>query len=137
MIIVVAYLPVQFPDRSGHHGDPHRRDRPNLHLPFITPPGHINRGRHGPRRNQPKKARVSSLIGLACSLLMGLVAMSFAMIVWNTWAGMFISDATITALTVIVLQVVGFNEVGDFPQTMGCSMLRGSSRPNLGTYINT
>ncbi|KAI4326108.1 hypothetical protein MLD38_031451 [Melastoma candidum] len=87
--------------------------------------------------NRPKKARLSSLVGLACALLMGLVAMSFSLIVRNSWAWMFTSDATIAALTVTVLPVVGLSEVGNFPQTAGCSVLRGSSRPNLGTYINT
>ncbi|GFQ05079.1 multidrug and toxin extrusion protein 2 [Phtheirospermum japonicum] len=69
---------------------------------------------------QPGNARASYLIVLSCAFLTSLVA----------------GDEAVVGLTAAVMPVVGLCELGNWPQTTGCGVLRGSARPGLGVRIN-
>ncbi|XP_059623869.1 protein DETOXIFICATION 49-like [Cornus florida] len=86
--------------------------------------------------NQPRKARISSLVALSCSIFNGCIAMSFMMSMRNAWGRVFTIDEAILTLTATALPVVGLCELGNCPQTTGCGVLRSSARPSLGANIN-
>ncbi|XP_074332610.1 protein DETOXIFICATION 49-like [Apium graveolens] len=86
--------------------------------------------------NQPNKAKLATIIGLASSFTLGFSALFFAIMVRNVWAKMFTLDADIIALTSMVLPIIGLCELGNCPQTTGCGVLRGTARPKLGANIN-
>ncbi|XP_010548775.1 PREDICTED: protein DETOXIFICATION 48-like [Tarenaya hassleriana] len=85
---------------------------------------------------RPRKARISMIISLFCALGLGLVAMVFTILVRHQWGRLFTKDAEILELTSIALPIAGLCELGNCPQTTGCSVLRGSARPALGANIN-
>ena len=85
---------------------------------------------------EPKKAKLAATVGLSCSLILGLSALLFAVMVRNSWASMFTQDKDIIALTSKVLPIIGLCELGNCPQTTGCGVLRGTARPKVGAHIN-
>ncbi|KAK1300053.1 MATE efflux family protein 5 [Acorus calamus] len=85
---------------------------------------------------RPAKARNSALISIACSAVMALSALLFAVLVRHSWARLFTSDEEIMALTAAALPIMGFCELGNCPQTTACGVLRGSARPTVGAHIN-
>ncbi|XP_051114675.1 protein DETOXIFICATION 49-like [Andrographis paniculata] len=86
--------------------------------------------------NRPNRAKVSAVVGLCISFVMGFSALLFALSVRNKWGGLFTKDEEIMALTSSVLPVIGLCELGNCPQTTGCGVLRGSARPKMGANIN-
>ncbi|KAK0588342.1 hypothetical protein LWI29_038405 [Acer saccharum] len=86
--------------------------------------------------NNPKRAKLAAIIGLSSSFVLGFSALLFAVMVRNIWATMFTQDVEITALTSMVLPIIGLCELGNCPQTTGCGVLRGTARPKLGANIN-
>ncbi|XP_027082935.1 protein DETOXIFICATION 49-like [Coffea arabica] len=86
--------------------------------------------------SRPEKAKLAAIIGLSSSFMLGLSALSFAIMVRNVWASMFTQDASIIALTSMVLPIIGLCELGNCPQTTGCGVLRGTARPKMGANIN-
>ncbi|KAJ1402516.1 Multi antimicrobial extrusion protein [Sesbania bispinosa] len=85
---------------------------------------------------KPSKARLSAIVGLSCSFMLGLLALGFAVMVRNIWASMFTQDREIINLTSMVLPIIGLCELGNCPQTTGCGVLRGTARPKVGANIN-
>lgn len=84
----------------------------------------------------PSKAKLSAIVGLSCSFVLGLSALLFSLMVRNVWASMFTSDREIISLTAMVLPIIGLCELGNCPQTTGCGVLRGTARPKVGANIN-
>ncbi|KAL1342548.1 hypothetical protein HN51_029089 [Arachis hypogaea] len=85
---------------------------------------------------EPSKAKLSAIVGLTCSIMLGLTALVFSVMVRNIWATMFTEDQEIIALTSMVLPIIGLCELGNCPQTTGCGVLRGTARPKVGAHIN-
>ncbi|KAK4363774.1 hypothetical protein RND71_019015 [Anisodus tanguticus] len=86
--------------------------------------------------NRPNVARLTAIVGLSSSFVLGLFALTFAILVRNVWASMFTQDQEIIALTSVILPIIGLCELGNCPQTTGCGVLRGTARPKLGANIN-
>lgn len=86
--------------------------------------------------NHPGRARTSSMVALWCAVLSSFIAVTLMATLRKSWGRAFTDDETILSLTATVLPVVGLCELGNFPQTTGCGVLRGSSRPTLGVTIN-
>ncbi|XP_057427762.1 protein DETOXIFICATION 49 [Lotus japonicus] len=84
----------------------------------------------------PKQAKLSAIVGLSCSFMLGFSALAFSVMVRNIWASMFTQDKEIIALTSMVLPLIGLCELGNCPQTTGCGVLRGTARPKIGANIN-
>ncbi|QCE08236.1 protein DETOXIFICATION 49-like [Vigna unguiculata] len=85
---------------------------------------------------KPSKARLSAIVGLSCSFVLGVLALVFTIVVRNIWASMFTQDKEIITLTSLVLPIIGLCELGNCPQTTGCGVLRGTARPKVGANIN-
>uniref|UniRef100_A0A7C9ALI3 Protein DETOXIFICATION n=1 Tax=Opuntia streptacantha TaxID=393608 RepID=A0A7C9ALI3_OPUST len=85
---------------------------------------------------QPTRARLSAIVGLSISFVMGFSALFFTIMVRKLWASFFTRDAEIIALTSTILPIIGLCELGNCPQTTGCGVLRGTARPKLGANIN-
>ncbi|KAL6977658.1 Protein DETOXIFICATION 49 [Sarracenia purpurea var. burkii] len=85
---------------------------------------------------RPEKAKLAAIVGLCCSFVLGFSALLFAAMVRNRWAAMFTKDEEITALTSLVLPIIGLCELGNCPQTTVCGVLRGSARAKVGANIN-
>lgn len=86
--------------------------------------------------NRPAKARISMIVSLICAVLLGLCAMSFAILMRHRWGMFFTRDVEILELTAVALPIAGLCELGNCPQTTGCGVLRGSARPTVGANIN-
>ncbi|XP_055821857.1 protein DETOXIFICATION 49-like [Solanum dulcamara] len=86
--------------------------------------------------NRPSLARLTAVVGLSSSFVLGLLALTFAILVRDVWASMFTQDQEIIALTSLILPIIGLCELGNCPQTTGCGVLRGTARPKLGANIN-
>ncbi|KAJ6813598.1 protein DETOXIFICATION 48-like [Iris pallida] len=86
--------------------------------------------------NRPARARVATMVSLACAVVVGLAAMAFTTSVRHRWGRLFTSDEEILELTAAVLPIAGLCELGNCPQTTGCGVLRGSARPTTGANIN-
>ncbi|KAK7391123.1 hypothetical protein VNO78_19504 [Psophocarpus tetragonolobus] len=85
---------------------------------------------------KPSKAKLSAIVGLSCSFMLGVLAFLFTILVRNIWATMFTQDKEIISLTSLVLPIIGLCELGNCPQTTGCGVLRGTARPKIGANIN-
>ncbi|XP_058081354.1 protein DETOXIFICATION 48 [Magnolia sinica] len=86
--------------------------------------------------NRPAKARIATIVSMACAIALGLVAMLFAVLMRHRWGRFFTMDSEILELTAVALPIVGLCELGNCPQTTGCGVLRGSARPTIGANIN-
>ena len=86
--------------------------------------------------NRPYKARLSAVVAVFVSAMMGLSASTFASGMRDKWARMFTSDSEILQLTSIALPILGLCELGNCPQTVGCGVLRGSARPSTAANVN-
>jgi MATE family multidrug resistance protein len=86
--------------------------------------------------NRPYRAKLTAIVGLSFSYVLGISALFFAVMVRKTWAKMFTQDSEILSLTSTVLPIIGLCELGNCPQTTVCGVLRGSARPKLGANIN-
>ncbi|KZV54502.1 multidrug resistance pump [Dorcoceras hygrometricum] len=88
----------------------------------------------GARR--PAKARISMIVSLFISVVLGLAAMVFTTMIRHGWGKLFTRDTEILELTAVALPLAGLCELGNCPQTTGCGVLRGSARPSVGANIN-
>lgn len=86
--------------------------------------------------NQPKRAKLSAILGLSFSFVLGFSALFFTIMVRKIWARFFTQDMEIIALTSTILPLIGLCELGNCPQTTACGVLRGTARPKLGANIN-
>ncbi|KAK9097060.1 hypothetical protein Sjap_022557 [Stephania japonica] len=86
--------------------------------------------------NRPAKARIATIVSLACAVALGLGATLFTILMRHRWGHFFTDDAQILELTAVALPIVGLCELGNCPQTTGCGVLRGSARPATGANIN-
>uniref|UniRef100_A0A7C9AL80 Protein DETOXIFICATION n=2 Tax=Opuntia streptacantha TaxID=393608 RepID=A0A7C9AL80_OPUST len=86
--------------------------------------------------NQPNRAKISAIVGLLLSFVLGFSALFFSVMVREIWASFFTDDSEIIALTAAVLPIIGLCELGNSPQTTGCGVLRGSARPKVAAHIN-
>lgn len=85
---------------------------------------------------EPGRAELATKVGLAVAGVCGLIAFLFTLAVQSVWGKMFSSNPEILALVSSVLPMIGFCELGNCPQTVGCGVLRGSARPKMGATIN-
>nr|GMC52451.1 protein DETOXIFICATION 48-like [Ipomoea batatas] len=85
---------------------------------------------------RPARARVATLVSLACAFGLGGAAMVFAALMRHKWGRIFTADREILELTAVALPIAGLCELGNCPQTTGCGVLRGSARPTTGANIN-
>ncbi|XP_074315893.1 protein DETOXIFICATION 49 [Silene latifolia] len=86
--------------------------------------------------NQPNIAKITTIMGLSFSFILGFTALFFTIMVRKIWAGFFTQDLEIITLTTTVLPIIGLCELGNCPQTTVCGVLRGAARPKLGATIN-
>lgn len=86
--------------------------------------------------NRPGRARVSTVVSMSCSAMLGIAAMMFTTLMRHRWGRFFTSDREILELTALALPIAGLCELGNCPQTAGCGVLRGSARPTVGANIN-
>ncbi|KAK9698628.1 hypothetical protein RND81_08G119000 [Saponaria officinalis] len=86
--------------------------------------------------NKPKIAKITTIIGLFFSFILGFTALFFTIMVRKKWATFFTQDLEIITLTSKILPIIGLCELGNCPQTIGCGVLRGEARPKLGAFIN-
>ncbi|KAG0574536.1 hypothetical protein KC19_VG269700 [Ceratodon purpureus] len=86
--------------------------------------------------NNPKGARISALVALACAFIIALVSVTCTSLLRNLWGHVYTDDRDVLALTAAVLPLLGLCELGNCPQTTGVGVLRGSARPAVGARIN-
>ncbi|KAF7810201.1 protein DETOXIFICATION 49-like [Senna tora] len=77
----------------------------------------------------PQRARLSAIVGLCFSFVLGFSALGFSMLVRESWGGIFTGDEEVMGLTRMVLPIIGVCEIGNCPQTTACGVLRGTARP--------
>ncbi|PIA32497.1 hypothetical protein AQUCO_04500244v1 [Aquilegia coerulea] len=86
--------------------------------------------------DQPARARLATIIGLAVAASYGLSAFGFTTSVRHSLGKFFTNETEVLQLTSIALPILGFCEVGNCPQTAACGVLTGSARPKMGAKIN-
>ncbi|KAI3925046.1 hypothetical protein MKW98_009696 [Papaver atlanticum] len=86
--------------------------------------------------DQPTRAQLTTLIGLAIAVICGFTALLLSFCVKNVLGTIFTSDTQTLALVSIALPILGFCELGNCPQTAACGVLTGSARPKAGANIN-
>ncbi|KAM7257421.1 hypothetical protein ACFE04_013162 [Oxalis oulophora] len=85
---------------------------------------------------RPKRARLSSNVGVSLALLSSLFGLLFTTIGREAWGRVFTNDNEVLKLTMKVLPIIGLCELANCPQTTSCGVLRGSARPSIGAIIN-
>ncbi|KAE8785069.1 protein DETOXIFICATION 48-like [Hordeum vulgare] len=105
-------------------------------FPSSLGQGASTRVSHQLGAGRPAGARRAAGAALFIGLVIGAVASTFMVSVRNHWGRMFTSDSEILRLTAVALPIAGLCELGNFPQTAGCGVLRGSARPASGARIN-
>ncbi|XP_078177318.1 MATE efflux family protein [Carex rostrata] len=85
---------------------------------------------------RPGRARHATIVSFFLASVLALLAMVFTVSVRNQWGRLFTNDIEILKLTASALPIAGICELGNFPQTTGCGVLRGSARPAVGANIN-
>ncbi|KAJ9167884.1 hypothetical protein P3X46_019474 [Hevea brasiliensis] len=86
--------------------------------------------------NRPHNAKLSAVVAVFISAMMGLTASTFASGMRDRWGQMFTSDWETLRLTSAALPILGLCELGNCPQTVGCGVLRGSARPSKAANVN-
>lgn len=86
--------------------------------------------------NRPERARLSAVVAVLVSGVMGLSAMGFTYGMRDRWGRMFTGDDQILRLTSAALPILGLCELGNCPQTVGCGVLRGTARPSTAANVN-
>ncbi|GAB2274013.1 Protein DETOXIFICATION 49 [Dionaea muscipula] len=85
---------------------------------------------------RPERARITAIVGLCMSFMLGFSALLFTVMVRHKWATLFTGDLDIIKLTSMVLPIIGLCELGNCPQTTLCGVVRGTARPKLGANVN-
>ncbi|XP_050220484.1 protein DETOXIFICATION 51 [Mercurialis annua] len=86
--------------------------------------------------NRPHKAKLSTVVAVFISAIVGVIASTFASGMKDRWGQMFTRDEEILRLTAAALPILGLCELGNSPQTVGCGVLRGSARPCSAANVN-
>ncbi|XVF00367.1 hypothetical protein REPUB_Repub03eG0279200 [Reevesia pubescens] len=84
----------------------------------------------------PTQARRTTIIGLIIAMVCGLLAFTFTIAVKDVWGKIYTCEPQVLAMISVVLPILGFCELGNYPQTAACGILIGSARPNVGACIN-
>lgn len=85
---------------------------------------------------KPYKAKLAAMVALGCAFFIGIINVTWTVILRDRWAGLFTKDDLVKALVASVLPIIGLCELGNCPQTTGCGILRGTARPVIGARIN-
>ncbi|CAA0840950.1 MATE efflux family protein [Striga hermonthica] len=83
-----------------------------------------------------EEARAASAVAVTCSAVTSAAAAGAMAAMGGAWGRAFTGDGAVVGLTAAVMPVVGLCELGNWPQTAGCGVLRGSARPGVGVRIN-
>lgn len=85
---------------------------------------------------KPYKAKLAALVALGCAFVIGIINVTWTVILRERWAGLFTKDEQVKILVASVMPIMGLCELGNCPQTTGCGILRGTARPAVGARIN-
>ncbi|OAY58578.1 protein DETOXIFICATION 54 [Manihot esculenta] len=85
---------------------------------------------------KPYKAKLAAMVALLCAFVIGIINVTWTVILRERWAGLFTKDSLVKGLVASVLPIIGLCELGNCPQTTGCGILRGTARPAIGARIN-
>ncbi|OIW01401.1 hypothetical protein TanjilG_25697 [Lupinus angustifolius] len=85
---------------------------------------------------KPYKAKLAAMVALGCAFGLGFINVTWTAIFGHRWAGLFTKDEAVKALVSSVMPIMGLCELGNYPQTTGCGILRGTARPVIGAHIN-
>lgn len=85
---------------------------------------------------KPYKAKLAAMVALGCAFVIGIINVTWTVILRQRWAGLFTKDELVQALVASVMPIMGLCELGNCPQTTGCGILRGTARPAVGARIN-
>ncbi|CAN6687150.1 unnamed protein product [Malus baccata var. baccata] len=85
---------------------------------------------------KPYKAKLAAMVALGCAFVIGIINVTWTVILRERWAGLFTKDELVKALVASVMPIMGLCELGNCPQTTGCGILRGTARPAVGARIN-
>ncbi|XP_068322603.1 protein DETOXIFICATION 54-like [Pyrus communis] len=85
---------------------------------------------------KPYKARLPAMVALGCAFVIGIINVTWIVILRVRWAGLFTKDELVKALVASVMPIMGLRELGNCPQTTDCGILRGTARPVVGASIN-
>ena len=85
---------------------------------------------------KPYKAKLAAMVALGCAFVMGFINVTWTVIFKERWARLFTDDKLVTGLVASVMPIMGLCELGNYPQTTGCGILRGTARPVIGAHIN-
>ncbi|XP_044475126.1 protein DETOXIFICATION 54-like [Mangifera indica] len=85
---------------------------------------------------KPYKAKLAAMVALGCAFFIGIINVTWTVILRDRWAGLFTKDDLVKALVASVLPIIGLCELGNCPQTTGCGILRGTARPVIGARVN-
>ena len=86
--------------------------------------------------NRPLQAYHASMAALGLSAFLGSVGAIWLISERFVWGKLFTDDARILRGVAEILPIMGLCELGNFPQTVACGILRGSARPSTGACIN-
>lgn len=85
---------------------------------------------------KPYKAKLAAMVALGCAFVIGVINVTWTVILRERWAGLFTKDELVKALVASVMPIMGLCELGNCPQTTGCGVLRGTARPAVGARVN-
>ncbi|XP_062022032.1 protein DETOXIFICATION 54 [Rosa rugosa] len=85
---------------------------------------------------KPYKAKLAAMVALGCAFVIGIINVTWTVILRQRWAGLFTQDKLVKLLVASVMPIMGLCELGNCPQTTGCGILRGTARPAVGARIN-
>ncbi|CAL9020769.1 unnamed protein product [Prunus brigantina] len=85
---------------------------------------------------KPYRAKLAAMVALGCAFVIGIVNVTWTVILRERWAGLFTKDELVKILVASVMPIMGLCELGNCPQTTGCGILRATARPAVGARIN-
>ncbi|KAG0576522.1 hypothetical protein KC19_5G086500 [Ceratodon purpureus] len=86
--------------------------------------------------NRPLRAYHASIAALGLSAGLGCFGAICLISERFVWGRLFTDDPQILRGVAQILPIMGLCELGNFPQTVACGILRGSARPSIGACIN-
>ena len=86
--------------------------------------------------NRPLGAYHASMAALGLSIGLGCIGTLWLIGERSIWGKLFTTDQQILLGVAEILPIMGLCELGNFPQTVSCGVLRGSARPAMGAYVN-
>ncbi|KAF2291017.1 hypothetical protein GH714_018388 [Hevea brasiliensis] len=69
---------------------------------------------------KPYKAKLAAMVALGCAFVIGIINVTWTVILRERWAGLFTKDSLVKGLVASVLPIIGLCELGNCPQTTGC-----------------